>query len=219
MNKNLATKYLKALNNEAASLVSEGTIYDNRGYLDTGNYMYNAQLCGSIYGGLPSNRIMALAGDEGTGKTFALLGIIKKFLDNVFIDDVNVINQLKGDPANLLFEHTISSNIAKRICNVCEGFSNDIITCKIKEKSADFHISTVTNEHFSEVIKNISLNQIQEQKYSFNFQSFSFTMEGGDIKVSVYRTKGQKIVLWKFYQEIFQIPVTITGRSEIIVAK
>ena len=144
---------------------------------------------------------------------------VKKFLDNIYIDDPVVIKQLEGDPGNLLFEYTISSNIARRICNVCEGFSNDIITCKIKENTADFHISTVTNEHFSEVIKNIPLNQIQDKKYTFNFQSFAFTMDGGDIKVSVYKPAKEKIVVWKFKQDIFQVPVTITGRSDITIAK
>ena len=99
MNKNLAAKYLKAMGNEAASLVSNGTIYDNCLYIDTGNYLYNAQLSGSIYGGIPTNKIVALAGDEGTGKTFALLGIIKNFLkknpDNfvAFFESEGAVNQ------------------------------------------------------------------------------------------------------------------------------
>jgi len=38
-------------------------------------------LSGSIYGGLPANKITALAGESATGKTFFLMGMVKNFLD------------------------------------------------------------------------------------------------------------------------------------------
>jgi RecA/RadA recombinase len=38
-------------------------------------------LSGSIYGGLPGNKITAIAGEAATGKTFFALGICKNFLD------------------------------------------------------------------------------------------------------------------------------------------
>jgi RecA/RadA recombinase len=38
-------------------------------------------LSGSLYGGLASNKITALAGESATGKTYFLMGIIKNFLD------------------------------------------------------------------------------------------------------------------------------------------
>ena len=50
-------------------------------YIDTGSYIFNALLSGSIFGGLPSNKITALAGESATGKTFFLQGICKNFLD------------------------------------------------------------------------------------------------------------------------------------------
>ena len=43
--------------------------------------MFNALLSGSLNGGLPSNKITALAGESATGKTFFLMGIVKNFLD------------------------------------------------------------------------------------------------------------------------------------------
>ena len=49
-------------------------------YTDTGSYILNALLSGSIYKGLPGNKITALAGESATGKTFFLLGIIRQFL-------------------------------------------------------------------------------------------------------------------------------------------
>ncbi|NMJ87815.1 MAG: recombinase RecA, partial [Thaumarchaeota archaeon] len=54
---------------------------DVESYIDTGSYIFNALLSGSLHGGLPANKITALAGESATGKTYFLMGIIKNFLD------------------------------------------------------------------------------------------------------------------------------------------
>jgi RecA/RadA recombinase len=51
-------------------------------YIDTGSYIFNALLSGSIYKGLPGNKVTALAGDSATGKTYFLLGMIRQFLED-----------------------------------------------------------------------------------------------------------------------------------------
>ena len=74
---------IKQSGNEYASLVSDGVeAGDVDSFIDTGSYIFNALLSGSIYGGLPSNKITALAGESATGKTFFLMGIVKNFLDS-----------------------------------------------------------------------------------------------------------------------------------------
>ena len=50
------------------------------GTIDTGSYILNAALSGSIYGGVPNNKVTAFAGESATGKTFFVLGIIQNFL-------------------------------------------------------------------------------------------------------------------------------------------
>ena len=73
---------IKEVGNEYASLVSDGVeAGDVESYIDTGSYIFNALLSGSLYGGLPANKITALAGESATGKTYFLMGIIKNFLD------------------------------------------------------------------------------------------------------------------------------------------
>ena len=72
---------IKDVGNEYATLVADGTSGDNDSYIDTGSYVFNALLSGSLNGGLPSNKITALAGESATGKTFFLMGIVKNFLD------------------------------------------------------------------------------------------------------------------------------------------
>jgi len=74
---------MKEVGNEYASLVSDGIAAgDVESFIDTGSYIFNALLSGSIYGGIPSNKILALAGESATGKTFFLMGIVKNFLDS-----------------------------------------------------------------------------------------------------------------------------------------
>jgi RecA/RadA recombinase len=73
---------IKEVGNEYASLVADGVeAGDVESYIDTGSYIFNALLSGSLHGGLPSNKITALAGESATGKTYFLMGIIKNFLD------------------------------------------------------------------------------------------------------------------------------------------
>ena len=73
---------IKETGNEYAGLVSDGIdSADVTSFIDTGSYAFNALLSGTIYGGMPSNKITAIAGEAATGKTFFALGICKAFLD------------------------------------------------------------------------------------------------------------------------------------------
>ena len=72
----------KTAGNEYAALVSDGVeAGDVDSFIDTGSYIFNALMSGSIYGGLPSNKITAVAGESATGKTFFVMGMVKSFLD------------------------------------------------------------------------------------------------------------------------------------------
>tara|TARA_B100001059_G_C17819719_1_gene577491 strand:- start:1830 stop:2852 length:1023 start_codon:yes stop_codon:yes gene_type:complete len=73
---------LKDVGNEYAALVSDGVeAGDVENFIDSGSYIFNALLSGSIYGGLPANKITAIAGESATGKTFFIMGMVKNFLD------------------------------------------------------------------------------------------------------------------------------------------
>jgi len=74
---------IKELDNEFASVADDGIATgDCDGFVDTGSYILNALISGSIFGGLPSNKITALAGESSTGKTFFALSIVKYFLNS-----------------------------------------------------------------------------------------------------------------------------------------
>ena len=73
---------IKESGNEFAGLVSEGIAAgDITDYVDTGSYIFNALVSGSLFGGLPSNKVTALAGESSTGKTFFALSVVRNFLD------------------------------------------------------------------------------------------------------------------------------------------
>jgi len=77
------TNFIKESGNEYASIVDDGvTSGDVNSYIDTGSFLFNALLSGSVFGGLPSNKITALAGESATGKTYFALGMVKHFLDS-----------------------------------------------------------------------------------------------------------------------------------------
>tara|TARA_R100000329_G_scaffold14266_2_gene14751 strand:- start:1034 stop:2086 length:1053 start_codon:yes stop_codon:yes gene_type:complete len=74
---------VKASGNEYANVVAEGVAAgDVDSFVDTGSYIFNALLSGSLYGGLPANKITAIAGESATGKTFFALGMCKQFLED-----------------------------------------------------------------------------------------------------------------------------------------
>ena len=74
---------VKATGNEYANIVADGVAAgDVDAFVDTGSYIFNALLSGSLHGGLPSNKITAIAGESATGKTFFALGMVKQFLED-----------------------------------------------------------------------------------------------------------------------------------------
>jgi RecA/RadA recombinase len=73
---------IKDSGNEYASIVSEGVDgSDVTGFVDTGSLIFNGLLSGSLSGGIADNKIMALAGESATGKTYFALGICSSFLN------------------------------------------------------------------------------------------------------------------------------------------
>ena len=74
---------IKESGNEYASRVSDGVAAgDTSSFVDTGSYIFNAVVSGSLFGGIPSNKVTALAGESSTGKTFFALSVVRNFLAN-----------------------------------------------------------------------------------------------------------------------------------------
>ena len=74
---------VKEIDNEYAAVVADGVAAgDTSGFIDTGSYIFNGLVSGSIQGGVPGNKITAIAGESSTGKTFFCLGMVQSFLES-----------------------------------------------------------------------------------------------------------------------------------------
>ena len=71
---------VKEIGDEYTQVASD--IEETERYIDTGSYIFNGLVSGSIFGGVSSNRITAIAGESSTGKTYFSLAVVKNFLDN-----------------------------------------------------------------------------------------------------------------------------------------
>lgn len=71
---------VKEIGGEYTQLASD--IDETERYVDTGSYIFNALVSGSIFGGVSGNKITAIAGESSTGKTFFSLAVVKNFLDS-----------------------------------------------------------------------------------------------------------------------------------------
>ena len=70
---------VKEIGGEYTQLAAD--IDETEKYVDTGSYIFNALVSGSIFGGVSGNKITAIAGESSTGKTFFSLAVVKNFLD------------------------------------------------------------------------------------------------------------------------------------------
>ena len=71
---------VKEIGDDYTQLASD--IDDTETYVDTGSYIFNGLVSGSIFGGCSGNKITAIAGESSTGKTFFSLAVVKNFLDS-----------------------------------------------------------------------------------------------------------------------------------------
>ena len=71
---------VKEIGDDYTKLASD--IDETETYVDTGSYIFNALVSGSVFGGVSGNKITAIAGESSTGKTFFSLAVVKNFLDD-----------------------------------------------------------------------------------------------------------------------------------------
>lgn len=137
MAKDFFKTFVDDLGDDNTTIAADGLASSEfSGYIDTGSYVLNAALSGSIFGGLPNNKAIVFGGDPATGKTFFALGLVKQWLTQnkdgrVFYFDTEsaVTNQMmeaRGiDP----------KRVAKSEPDSLEGFRNTAV--KLLDKYAE----------------------------------------------------------------------------------
>jgi RecA/RadA recombinase len=82
---------------ETGSILAENTFSEVDEWIPTGNYLLNAQLSGTLFGGIPNSRSLGLMGDPGTGKSFVCLNVAreaqKKGYDVIYCDTEGAIDK------------------------------------------------------------------------------------------------------------------------------
>lgn len=127
------------LNMALSAISPDGAILDESIYakidewIPTGNYILNAALSGSLFGGMPNRRSLTFAGEEGAGKTYLALSIVRHaqymgynvvYYDSEGAIDIDFVKRLGVDPKRVRIENI--STIEEFATNTAK--LNEIIT-------------------------------------------------------------------------------------------
>jgi len=88
---------VKEIGDEYTQISSD--LEETERFVDTGSFIFNGLVSGSIFGGVSSNRITAIAGESSTGKTYFSLAVVKNFLDSnpdgycLYFDTESAVNK------------------------------------------------------------------------------------------------------------------------------
>ena len=110
-------------------------------YIDTGSYIFNGLVSGSIFGGVSSNKITAIAGESSTGKTFFSLAVVKNFLDSnpdgycLYFDTEAAVNKGLLESRGLDLNRVVVVNVV-----TIEEFSSKAL------KAVDIYLKTNTED-------------------------------------------------------------------------
>jgi RecA/RadA recombinase len=106
---------VKEIGDDYTKLASD--ISDSESFIDTGSLVFNGLVSGSIFGGVSSNRITAIAGESSTGKTFFALAVAKNFLDTnpdayvLYFDTESSINRALLDSRKIDTKRFVVINV------------------------------------------------------------------------------------------------------------
>ena len=106
---------VKEIGDEYTQLAAD--IDGSERYIDTGSYIFNGLVSGSIFGGVSSNKITAIAGESSTGKTFFSLAVVKNFLESnpdgycLYFDTESAVNKGLLESRGVDLNRTVVINV------------------------------------------------------------------------------------------------------------
>lgn len=97
-------------------------------YINTGSYILNAALTGSIFKGVPSGRVLCLAGMPGSGKSFLAISVCREaqkkgytpiYMDSEGAIDKDFVERLGCDPSKMMIKQvTTISEVSSFMANL-----------------------------------------------------------------------------------------------------
>ena len=116
---------------ESAEILGKSKTAVISDYIDTGSYILNACISGSLLKGVPAGRCTGLAGDPGTGKTFLAISVCRNaqkkgytpiYLDSESAIDLDQVSKLGADPNNFIIKQvTTVSEVSTFIARTCKS--------------------------------------------------------------------------------------------------
>lgn len=116
---------------ESAEILSKSKTAVISDYIDTGSYILNACISGSLLKGVPAGRCTVFAGDPGTGKTFLAISVCRNaqkkgytpiYLDSESAIDLDQVSKLGADPNNFIIKQvTTVSEVSTFIARTCKS--------------------------------------------------------------------------------------------------
>jgi RecA/RadA recombinase len=110
---------------ELGSILTENKFSKIDEYIPTGNYVLNAQLSGSLFGGIPNTRSVALSGESGVGKSFLCLNIAREaqkmgyyiiYCDSESAIDEDIARKFGLDPEKIRYQPVNTIKTLKSFC-------------------------------------------------------------------------------------------------------
>lgn len=110
--------------NDLSSILSESDFSKIDEYIPVGNYAVNAQLTGSIFGGIPNTRSVAISGESGTGKTYLCLNACREaqrlgyniiYCDTEAAVDDEMFRKFGVDPDRVIYEPIKTITVLKQV--------------------------------------------------------------------------------------------------------
>lgn len=110
---------------ELGSILTENKFSKIDEYISTGNFVLNAQLSGSLFGGIPNTRSVALSGESGVGKSFLCLNIAREaqkmgyyiiYCDSESAIDEDIARKFGLDPEKIRYQPVNTIKALKNFC-------------------------------------------------------------------------------------------------------
>jgi RecA/RadA recombinase len=127
--------------NPKGSIITTNTFSKIDEYIPSGNYMLNAQLTGSLFGGIPNSRSICFAGESGTGKTFLTLNACREaqrmgyhiiYCDSEAAVDEDTMKNFGIDPERVRYQPVGTSlEVRHFVSNLCDQLK------KARDKGAE----------------------------------------------------------------------------------
>ena len=119
------------------SMITVNTYSKITEHIDSGNYMLNAQLSGTLFGGYANARAYVLAGETSTGKSFLALNACRNaqklgyniiYMDSEAAMDIDTVEKFGIDTSRFRYQPVITIREARHvIAQLCENFKEHIV--------------------------------------------------------------------------------------------